>query len=200
MCNAMQVLKNLEPYIQQALEMVDMLKEEDERKTGALEDMICQFREMKSSREAKMADVATTRNVGPVQMTGGRAALAPHSSCRGGQPLAAAAFKHAVCAAQRLQLPWVVICSGSLLSLARQQVPHLGCPRVAGNMTVIVNEVEGYIKATAASGGAQVTALKQGYLLKRSSGMRREWKRRFFVLDSAGMLYYYSNKVGWLPC
>ena len=25
--------------------------------------------------------------------------------------------------------------------------------------------------------------------------MRREWKRRFFVLDSLGCLYYYSNKV-----
>jgi len=35
----------------------------------------------------------------------------------------------------------------------------------------------------------------QGYLLKKSSGMRKEWKRRFFVLDSLGMLYYFSNKA-----
>lgn len=34
----------------------------------------------------------------------------------------------------------------------------------------------------------------QGYLLKQSSNFRKEWKRRFFVLDSQGMLYYYSNK------
>ena len=25
--------------------------------------------------------------------------------------------------------------------------------------------------------------------------MRKEWKRRFFVLDSLGMLYYFSNKA-----
>ena len=40
-----------------------------------------------------------------------------------------------------------------------------------------------------------LAVLKQGWLLKRSSNMRREWKRRFFVLDSSGMLYYMSNKV-----
>ena len=32
-------------------------------------------------------------------------------------------------------------------------------------------------------------------MLKKSSGMRKEWKRRFFVLDSLGMLYYFSNKA-----
>ena len=53
-----------------------------------------------------------------------------------------------------------------------------------------------HIRATAASKGAQVTVLRQGYLLKKNSGgLRREWKRRFFVLDSSGMLYYYSAKV-----
>jgi Arf-GAP/coiled-coil/ANK repeat/PH domain-containing protein len=36
----------------------------------------------------------------------------------------------------------------------------------------------------------------QGYLLKQTSDFRRAWKRRFFVLDSQGMLYYYSNKEG----
>ncbi len=58
-------------------------------------------------------------------------------------------------------------------------------------------EVERHIRATAASRGGQVTILKQGYLLKKGGGLRREWKRRFFVLDSSGMLYYYSAKVGF---
>ncbi|XP_023551323.1 ADP-ribosylation factor GTPase-activating protein AGD4-like isoform X2 [Cucurbita pepo subsp. pepo] len=40
----------------------------------------------------------------------------------------------------------------------------------------------------------QVETIKQGYLLKRSSGSRGEWKRMFFVLDSQGALYYYKNK------
>ncbi len=65
-------------------------------------------------------------------------------------------------------------------------------------------EVEQHIRATAASKGSQITVLKQGYLLKKNSGgLRREWKRRFFVLDSSGMLYYYSAKVqqpSVIPC
>ena len=67
------------------------------------------------------------------------------------------------------------------------------CP--ADGMSAIAAGIEGYIRATKESSGEVVTVLKQGYLLKRSSGMRREWKRRFFVLDSLGCLYYYSNKV-----
>ena len=62
-------------------------------------------------------------------------------------------------------------------------------------MTALTHEFEGHIQATMESGGTQITALKQGYLLKKSSGMRREWGKRFFVLDSLGMLYYYSGKV-----
>ncbi|KAG4985053.1 hypothetical protein JHK86_032744 [Glycine max] len=37
-------------------------------------------------------------------------------------------------------------------------------------------------------------AIKQGYLLKRSSSSRGDWKRRFFVLDNQGNLYYYRVK------
>ncbi|KAH7668387.1 Pleckstrin homology domain-containing protein [Dioscorea alata] len=36
----------------------------------------------------------------------------------------------------------------------------------------------------------QVQTIKQGYLLKRSSNLRGDWKRRFFVLDS-----HYRNKL-----
>ncbi|CAN4080956.1 unnamed protein product [Withania somnifera] len=39
-----------------------------------------------------------------------------------------------------------------------------------------------------------VQTIKQGYLLKRSSSLRADWKRRFFVLDSLGNLYYYRIK------
>ncbi|KAG2497400.1 hypothetical protein HYH03_004555 [Edaphochlamys debaryana] len=52
---------------------------------------------------------------------------------------------------------------------------------------------------------APVAVLRQGYLLKRSGGagavgaggakaVAGEWRRRFFVLDSRGQLYYYSHK------
>lgn len=44
----------------------------------------------------------------------------------------------------------------------------------------------------------QVTIIKQGYLTKKSQGKgRHDWKRRFFVLDSTGLMYYYSHKVGF---
>ncbi|XP_060669385.1 ADP-ribosylation factor GTPase-activating protein AGD4 isoform X3 [Ziziphus jujuba] len=40
----------------------------------------------------------------------------------------------------------------------------------------------------------EVQTIKQGYLLKRSSNLRGDWKRRFFVLNSEGALYYYRIK------
>lgn len=58
----------------------------------------------------------------------------------------------------------------------------------------LASELEALIQQTRVSGNALVTILKQGYLLKRSSTMRNKWQRRFFVLDSTGMLYYYSTK------
>ncbi|XP_075082999.1 ADP-ribosylation factor GTPase-activating protein AGD2 isoform X2 [Nicotiana tabacum] len=48
------------------------------------------------------------------------------------------------------------------------------------------------IMQSSAEGAVQT--IKQGYLLKRSSSLRADWKRRFFVLDSLGNLYYYRLK------
>uniref|UniRef100_A0A0D6R6P5 ADP-ribosylation factor GTPase-activating protein AGD3 n=1 Tax=Araucaria cunninghamii TaxID=56994 RepID=A0A0D6R6P5_ARACU len=42
----------------------------------------------------------------------------------------------------------------------------------------------------------KVQTIRQGYLSKRSSNLRGDWKRRFFVLDSRGMLYYYRKHWG----
>lgn len=47
---------------------------------------------------------------------------------------------------------------------------------------------------TTSTRGGEVQTIKQGYLLKRSSSLRGDWKRRFFVLDNLGTLYYYRNK------
>ncbi|KAF6169137.1 hypothetical protein GIB67_038634 [Kingdonia uniflora] len=40
----------------------------------------------------------------------------------------------------------------------------------------------------------KVQTIRQGYLSKRLSSLRGDWKRKFFVLDSRGMLYYYRKK------
>jgi PH domain len=72
---------------------------------------------------------------------------------------------------------------------------------LAGAAAGVKAEVEVHIRATAASKGAQVTVLRQGYLLKKNSGgLRREWKRRFFVLDSSGMLYYTPPRCICISC
>ncbi|XP_012090593.1 ADP-ribosylation factor GTPase-activating protein AGD1 [Jatropha curcas] len=44
----------------------------------------------------------------------------------------------------------------------------------------------------------KVQTIRQGYLSKRSSNLRGDWKRRFFVLDSRGMLYYYRKPFSWV--
>ncbi|GAB2275213.1 ADP-ribosylation factor GTPase-activating protein agd4 [Dionaea muscipula] len=52
-------------------------------------------------------------------------------------------------------------------------------------------DIESIMRSTA---NGEVHTIKQGYLLKRSSSLRAGWKRRFFVLDSHGTLYYYKMK------
>ncbi|VFQ99310.1 unnamed protein product [Cuscuta campestris] len=44
------------------------------------------------------------------------------------------------------------------------------------------------------SANGEVQTIKQGYILKRSTSSKADWKRRFFVLDSLGNLYYYRHK------
>ncbi|VVA90896.1 unnamed protein product [Arabis nemorensis] len=57
------------------------------------------------------------------------------------------------------------------------------------------NRVVGTVpyKNTETSLTADKEVIKQGYLLKRSSSLRTDWKRKFFVLDSHGSMYYYRN-------
>ncbi|KAJ9676513.1 hypothetical protein PVL29_021839 [Vitis rotundifolia] len=52
-------------------------------------------------------------------------------------------------------------------------------------------EIEAVMQSAAKG---KVQTIRQGYLSKRSSNLRGDWKRRFFVLDSRGMLYYYRKQ------
>ncbi|KAL2478957.1 ADP-ribosylation factor GTPase-activating protein AGD3 [Forsythia ovata] len=57
------------------------------------------------------------------------------------------------------------------------------------------------IEAAMHSGAeGKVQTIKQGYLSKRSSNLRGDWKRRFFVLDNRGMLYYYRKQWSRSTC
>lgn len=65
----------------------------------------------------------------------------------------------------------------------------------AGGIQVIGMNSDKNIEAIMQSStNGEIQTIKQGYLLKRSSSLRGDWKRRFFVLDSQGTLYYYRNK------
>ncbi|KAK7369601.1 hypothetical protein VNO80_11643 [Phaseolus coccineus] len=68
-----------------------------------------------------------------------------------------------------------------------------GSPRVdfAHPFSRISNEVADIVMESAANGKVQI--IRQGHLSKRSSNLRADWKRRYFVLDSRGMLYYYRK-------
>ena len=61
-----------------------------------------------------------------------------------------------------------------------------------------LSEVESFVQVALSSHGQQRKTLKQGYLFKRSSNMLGDWKKRFFKLDSRGILFYQS-KVGHHP-
>ncbi|KOM41280.1 hypothetical protein LR48_Vigan04g147800 [Vigna angularis] len=62
----------------------------------------------------------------------------------------------------------------------------------------ISNKVADAITESAENGKIQI--IRQGYLSKRSSSLRGDWKRRFFVLDSRGMLYYFRKPWNGLHC
>lgn len=53
--------------------------------------------------------------------------------------------------------------------------------------------VDGQIRKTCRGGAVKI--IRSGYLMKKGSGLRKDWARRYFQLDSAGMLDYGSSKV-----
>ncbi|XP_020573257.1 ADP-ribosylation factor GTPase-activating protein AGD4-like isoform X4 [Phalaenopsis equestris] len=63
-----------------------------------------------------------------------------------------------------------------------------------GNLLAGSNSYKSIEALMLSAANGPVQTIKQGYLLKRSSGLRAEWNRRFFVLDSHGALYYYRHK------
>uniref|UniRef100_A0A1J3D5D1 ADP-ribosylation factor GTPase-activating protein AGD2 n=1 Tax=Noccaea caerulescens TaxID=107243 RepID=A0A1J3D5D1_NOCCA len=76
--------------------------------------------------------------------------------------------------------------------LDSQQVSATAEPSSADGNHVYRTIPHKNIEATSIS-TADKEVIKQGYLLKRSASLRADWKRRFFVLDNHGSLYYYRN-------
>ncbi|KAK9788851.1 hypothetical protein WJX73_007548 [Symbiochloris irregularis] len=131
-----EVMRGVEPFLAQALEKIEQLKDQQAVRSRTLEATIELHRDGTRRMAAEDADVSGT-----------------HVTVRQGEPI-----------------------------------------QLTGEVTAATQDFEAHIRATQASRGAEITVLRQGWLLKRASGMRRDWNRRWFVLDSQGMLYYYSEK------
>ena len=77
-----------------------------------------------------------------------------------------------------------------------------GSPKFSGPVQMsafqsqMAQEIEASMRLHMQKG--DVAILKQGYLLKRSSNIRGDWKSRFFVLDSKGSLYYYTKNLAFI--
>eukprot|EP00210_Caulerpa_lentillifera_P007861 g7503.t1 len=78
--------------------------------------------------------------------------------------------------------------------ISAQEGASLGGPLQMSAAGSQLSEVGSYVQAALSSGGLQRKTLKQGYLYKRSSSMRGDKKKRFFKLDSRGILFYQSKK------
>ncbi|XP_029125493.1 ADP-ribosylation factor GTPase-activating protein AGD1 isoform X2 [Cajanus cajan] len=79
----------------------------------------------------------------------------------------------------------------SMLSLNGPYISPRGDGNPVQPFSRISNTVADAVTESAENGKVQI--LRQGYLSKRSSNLRGDWKRRYFVLDSRGMLYYFRK-------
>ncbi|XP_074273488.1 ADP-ribosylation factor GTPase-activating protein AGD2-like [Silene latifolia] len=75
-------------------------------------------------------------------------------------------------------------------SSSTEALTNVDCPRPIG-IGPSYKDIQALMQSSA---NGMVQTIKQGYLLKHSSSLRANWKRRFFVLDSRGTLYYYRTK------
>ncbi|CAA6655778.1 unnamed protein product [Spirodela intermedia] len=66
--------------------------------------------------------------------------------------------------------------------------------RTQAELDSLKSSADAQVSASGDGVHVMVQTIKQGYLFKRSSNLRGDWKRRFFVLDTNGTLYYYRNK------
>ncbi|CAI8616788.1 unnamed protein product [Vicia faba] len=74
------------------------------------------------------------------------------------------------------------------------EVENKPMPGADGTHPVGLNSYKSFEAGMQSATKGEIQTVKQGYLLKRSSRMRGDWKRRFFVLDNHGSLYYYRSK------
>ena len=206
-------MKSIEPFLQQALAKVEQLKVAEATRSQALDTAIETFK-ADQVKQRKAADASELRNEGnsfrqgePVQIDSAPCALAlsahgPDHSLHE-EPCALLAPAQQRSADDEVA---IVLCgpasAGPAAALQRCRRSRRRLPWPADEVEKLTEQFTAHIRATAASNGNDVAVLRQGYLHKRSTGMLKEWQRRYFVLDSLGMLYYYSSKVQpclWVP-
>ncbi|KAK9825863.1 hypothetical protein WJX81_005479 [Elliptochloris bilobata] len=89
--------------------------------------------------------------------------------------------------------------SGLPAAAGRAAVP--GAMQMAGDMAALAAGIAGRMWEAASGSGGAAAPLHQGWLLMADDSVkpgqpRRAWRRRFFVLDAAGMLSYHDSKAG----
>ena len=186
------VVDSMNPYIQETLEFASRLKTEAGRKQEALEEMIHAQRAADQARESAVwaADAAS---MGDALFLGGGGG----SSVGDVSPsLTATSSGVLPSPGSSAQTPPPSYSTTAMATSTSYNNSTLGPVQMSAATTALASELEHYLRATHASGGQQVTVLRQGWLLKQSSNFKSKWQRRFFVLDSTGILYYYSSKAG----
>ncbi|GBF92752.1 hypothetical protein Rsub_05121 [Raphidocelis subcapitata] len=185
--NGSETLGRLEGPINDALAIGEALRGREAARMRDLEGMISARREAADRREALIAAEVASLEGGSGTGSGSGASGGGASSAgaaggeggTGGAPSGAAAGSPCAAAAPA---PPATLQGGPI--------------QMRSSNSELLADIERLIGATRTSGGVQVTIIKQGYLSKRSQGKSRaEFKRRYFVLDSNGMLYYYSHKA-----
>ncbi|KIY97426.1 ADP-ribosylation factor GTPase-activating protein AGD4, partial [Monoraphidium neglectum] len=169
--NGTDLLGRLESPINDALQIGEHLRAEKVLRERGLEDMIRGRKEAADRREALIArEVAALEPVPGSGAPGAGASLDGGAAGNGGPGPAS---------------------GGSVVLSAGPGGPV----QMSSANAELSADIERLIRTTRSTSGQQVSIIKQGYLCKRSQGKgRSDFKRRFFVLDSNGMMYYYSHK------
>jgi len=167
------LIRQMEPYIHESLGQVQDWRDSADKEMDTFDDSIAVYLENASGK-------------GLAHGSNGNEGNDDHESASSSQEVTGARHRH-----QRS------ISQGSLGSLVSSPMGNTGGPvQMSAAQSQMAQSIEASMRLHHQKG--EVVILKQGYLLKRSSNIRGDWKSRFFVLDSKGSLYYYTKNLTFI--